>query len=107
MYCLAPAAEPKDADMPAVCAACVNDTVSLCKATMRKATKVRGVDCGCCGTYIPRAVWPDNNPPSICYICDCGKKRMEFAAEMARMRDEDMEIAPSIIKALQAVFGKK
>ena len=111
MYCLAPAAEPKDADMPAVCYACAKDEVSFYKSRMRQATKTRGVDCGDCGTYIPRCVWPDNNPPSTCYMCECGKKNKEWieshGARTALARAEDAAAEPHIIKALQAVFGNK
>ena len=118
MYCLKPAEIPEDEDMPAVCAACTAEAESGYKYRVWKAdfekgktTKVLGVNCVGCGDYIPRSVWPDNNAPSHCYICDCAHRAKmwhdAYGAEIAKWKEEDKAAEPAIIKALQAVFAKK
>ncbi len=115
LYCLAPTAKPDDEDMPAVCAKCRReaDEDDKCRKwkldfDKRNAGKVLGVRCSACDDYIPRNIWGGSEAPALCYICECGRKHKEFAAEMKKLREEDEAAAPYIIEAMRAVLlGKK
>lgn len=115
LYCLAPTPKPTDDDMPAVCAACrreadEGDKYRKWKADFdkRNAGKVLGVSCSACWDYIPRSTWGGDGAPTLCYICESGRKHKEFVAEMKRWREEDEAAAPYIIEAMRAVLlGKK